>query len=153
MASPVTLTVIFETHLEDGIPNLASEHLEKIKEPNRDVRGFLEYVSKGFAVGFGPKGSVLSWGHVGNYSIPEDFMCDLKPFWLDLYKIGAIQKYDAIIVMSQREQADCMTIFELRKGEETGNLMARRIDTSVPSFGINLLEREILPSGCTKGKL
>lgn len=108
MACDVHLHLAFEVlDAGDGdIQALAVEHLNRLGEDSRpEVTAFLsDVVTENLTFG-GPKGDLLLWGTVGNYTSLSSFVNVLEPFWLDLYGNRLIFDFAHILVFYEDEHS------------------------------------------------
>lgn len=148
---PGRLAPVARTHL-DRLTSLQEDPFEA-----RDAKRFLKYVAEGHGVGHGPKGQMLTWGSVGNYSDIDAFVEDLCPFWFDLYAEAVMFTFDTIVVMMQVEQRVALEIYEisLKGGFQVtpdSSLVLRDMKTPFPLFGwLHEREKALLPSSVKTG--
>ena len=123
----VHISVTFSADKEPVI-NLAKEMLEKLtiddSDGHREAKAMLKAFSEGNGYNCGWKGSIWSWGIVGNYTDGEKFVKCLKPFWNELIinEKGAFE-FDHVIVFREPEQrgyAECWEIYQEENPNEVG---------------------------------
>jgi hypothetical protein len=126
MGFDVHLSVTFPCDVNDGVAELAKKHLAEMPktmtsswgEPvsiPRECVWFLEELSKRTGPNMGHKGGLSMWGIVGNYTVPEDFVEVLRPFWRELL-LGVDDgplDFEHVIVFFEREQSDQAECFEI----------------------------------------
>jgi len=146
MSFNCNITVQFEVSRTNVLKEVAQAHLERLKhmsetdheDYDRDAHRFFEYMAEGKGVGNGPRGDMLTWGSVGNYSSIEDFMGAMRPFLFDLYDKGAIMPCDGAIVMFQQEQRPFVKIVEISNNRSFGKTVSLEIregEFLFPLFG------------------
>lgn len=132
----VNLSVIFQSRHNEGIAKLAKQYLidagyemPKTEEflpehdykkeylfSTREAAWFLCDLAKRTGNNPGLKGGLSMWGIVGNHTMPEDFVDDLKGFWFDLLtgKIdGGPKDFEHIMVFYEREQSERAEAIEI----------------------------------------
>lgn len=115
MGSHVYINVCFDCDDNDAVAEVARRHLTDDLE-DRDARQFLEDLTKRTGLNHGPKGGLTTWGMIGNWTIGEEFVSSLKPFWLDLLLSdldGGPLSFHNIMVFVEREQTGHAAAFEV----------------------------------------
>jgi len=110
----VHISVVMSCNNEEKLIAIAKNH---INDPDLsfEASGYLRYIIQGKSVATGPKGSLSTWGMVGNYTSHENFVDGLVPFWSDLYKNDDVLfKFERIIVFCEPEQSQRAECYEIR---------------------------------------
>jgi hypothetical protein len=146
----VPITVQFQVQDESLLREVAREELSVMERRDRqeeaynvDAVRFLSYAAEGRGVAHGPKGSMFTWGVVGNYTMVSAFVEALRPFWVAIYRRGLIWNFSGIVVMSQTEQQAHSTVVEIsmdqtmprtRGAQGVLTLIVREMKTPFPLF-------------------
>ncbi len=116
----VYITVSFPCEDEHVASRLARQVLDNLRKQEKSdpdaylstsAEHFLEYVIAMKGVGHGHKGSVFTWGEVGNGPGREGFVDILAPFWKGLCD----QEFPPrrVMVFMEPEQSKCATAYEI----------------------------------------
>ncbi len=113
MGHDVHLSLIMNCNDSKAISELANKHIDKVRDCTEAI-WFLEYISEGKGVTNGPKGSLFTWGIVGNYTYAGHFVEILMPFWKELFntEIGPLN-FEHIIVFYEPEQSEQASCYEI----------------------------------------
>lgn len=120
----VHIHVCFSASENEPIAALASRHLPAIEamEMDHGVRyaiWFLQDVAKRTGTNPGPKGGLVLWGMVGNYTLVDKFCEYLKPFWFELLSKGiSCCQHDHIMVFEEQEQSEAANAYEIFLADE-----------------------------------
>ncbi|MBW4457125.1 MAG: hypothetical protein KME55_33160 [Nostoc indistinguendum CM1-VF10] len=115
----VHLHVCFACDRNEGVAQLAKQHIETLDEKNhRGYAGaFLQNLSERTGQNPGTKGGLSLWGMVGNGSgIAEEFVESLKSFWEDLLsekEDGVPCSFEHILVFYEEEQSEAANAYEI----------------------------------------
>ena len=125
MGQYVHLSMIMPCNSNDPVAVIAKKHLDLFEHGNdeliaKEAIPFLTDLSERSGINHGPKGGLLLWGMVGNYTSGELFVECLKPFWRDLYHIdetipapACLLGFEHIIVFVEVEQQEQATAYEI----------------------------------------
>ena len=81
----------------------------------RETRRLLEAIQDPKNYNTGPKGSLFTWGIVGNYTRAGDVIDDLELFFFELLSNRELDPYSAehIIVFEEKEQSEKAIAYEI----------------------------------------
>ena len=114
----VYVTVSFQCEDADALSALASRMLVELNEEYDDdhdlylgatAENFLNACIEKRGHGHGAKGSVFTYGEVGNYTSANGFVYALEPFWAAL-------KASRVLVFLEREDSGAATAYEIGYG-------------------------------------
>lgn len=109
MSFSVYFSIQFRCDDNDPLAKIAKDYYnlyEENKEDSYDCmleRRFLKSLSERIGTNIGRNGGLCFYGEIGNYLVAENFVDELKEFWLDLYKQEIIPGYHRIIIFKQTE--------------------------------------------------
>lgn len=110
----VHINVCFACDENGPVAELAKEELIN-NDLCREAKWFLEDLSSRTGDNPGPKGGLLTWGMVGNYTDGKVFVNCLVPFWKKLFSTECgICDFEHILVFVEREQSEKATAFEIK---------------------------------------
>lgn len=145
MSVSCPITVQFEVREPKLLMEVASVHRARIKLLehtegfDKSAWLFLSHLAEGHGVDGGSKGSMCTWGAVGNYVSIEFFVEVLESFWIELYTKNVMFPSDGIIVMSQTEQRAVMNVVEISNDRTVPSgpveLIVQEAETPFPLFG------------------
>lgn len=132
----VHISVIFAYDRDDSVTDLAERYLEKGTD-SREIKSFLEHLRDKRSPSFTPKGGTFYWGGIGNYTVPEEFIVGLNPFWVDLLTAnGSPLDFEHILVFYEREQHEAASAYEIfldpEKFEEGENVLVVKHHERLP---------------------
>lgn len=128
MAHDVHLHVAFNCNSNDGVAELARQHLPAVKaatgaestvyqpELGPEAAWFLEDLSRRTGENPGPKGGLSLWGIVSNHTQAQVFAEVLRPFWDDLLRRGVDggpSAHHHILVFYEEEQSEQANALEI----------------------------------------
>ena len=126
MSVYIHLHVCFDCDVNDGVAQLAAEHLDKlydwVRKGNYDTRSwsyaeaFLNDLSARTGRNPGGKGGLSLWGVLTGGASPGDFVEILIPFWEDLLseKVeGGPLNFNHIIVFYEKENTGAANAYEI----------------------------------------
>lgn len=121
---------------EEQLAKAAAQHLASLPvndagyPANLEAGWYLKFLSGGQGIYPGPKGTLSIWGVVGNYTLGDEFVEALRPFFREVLK-EVIAPHRHICVFYEPEQSERCTVFEifleeLPEGERFGDLVVKR---------------------------
>jgi hypothetical protein len=130
MSVEVNVAILFECINRDSqIEQIAKRHSERLREKGLENDAtwpaiyFLEATAQGRTINCGPKGEMVAFALVGNYTLIEDVVKAILPFCDELWEVEAMHEWWRALVLCQREQSwftEIATIFSPPASKERG---------------------------------
>lgn len=124
----VRICIVFACENYGPLSELAKKHLPDLEakvadeesDSCREALWFLKDMAGRKGELPGPKGGLCTWGMVGNYTQPLQFVEDLKPFFVDMLSSessGLITHHQRIIVLYENEQSEQAHCYEIYRND------------------------------------
>ena len=116
----VRIHIAFEAmHRHEQASRLAAEFALTIDEDGHpEAHDFLSATASGRTLNTGRKGSLYTWGYVGNYTRGEEMAETLRPYFDALWETTSV-KWTPVHIFEQRESDDTARVYVLRHGQPT----------------------------------
>jgi hypothetical protein len=110
----VHLNVCFACDENEGVAALAKQYQPLVVDC-QEAKWFLEDVGTRTGHNPGPKGGLLTWGIIGNYTNVEDFVHVLQDFWTALLQgdDGGPLTFEHILVFYENEGSEAANAYEI----------------------------------------
>lgn len=124
MAHEVLITVTVQWNDQDELAAIAKRYHDILSKEghytgpeNRkllECNMFLADLTTRTGMAKGPKGGVVQWGIVGNWTVGDTFVEVLKPFWEEILK----ETVGNVVVMAQDEQTPYVNCWVIRLDDD-----------------------------------
>ena len=132
----VFTAVNFAVHQADGLFAIAEEYYSKLCQKeliNKTILHFLQSAPE--CIHGSSKGDGFAWSAVGNYVHLEEFIDELKPFFVELYNNRVIGCWSAVLFIESDEHSSDTRLARLHLSK---NAHARRRDPIVRDISTDL---------------